>query len=120
MKNYGFPELACYSKEWVPVLEAAKLALDQEDFLCPAVTAAARVCETQYGGTAWQELGFKIKTAISNSLGRHTTVTNWHTHTFGKSITRHERCRKKVKDYKAYRLAWIDHIIKECEECPNP
>lgn len=88
MKNYVFPELAYYSKEWVPILEAAKLALDQEDYLCHAVTAAARVCETQYGGTAWQELGYSIKAAISNSLGRHMTVSTWHWHTFGKSISR--------------------------------
>ena len=116
MKNYVFPELAYYSKEWVPILEAAKLALDQEGYLCLAVEEAVSMWETQHGGTAWQELGDEIKDAIANSLGIRTSVTAWHWHTFGKSISKHKAHSKKVEDFKAYRLAWIDHIIARCKE----
>lgn len=116
MNNYVFPELPYYRKGWVPVLEMAKLALDQEDYLCRAVTAAARVCETQYGGTAWQELGYSIKAAVSNSLGRHMTVSTWYWHTFGKSISRCKSYSEQAKAYKTYRLAWIDHIIARSKE----
>ena len=116
MSNYVFPELPYYSKEWIPILEMANLALDQEDYLCHAVTEAAKVCEAQRGGVKWLELGAEIKDAISDSLGRHLTVSTWYWCTFGKSISKHKTHSKKVKDYRAYRLAWIDHIIKECEK----
>ena len=116
MNNYVFPELPYYSKEWIPVLEAAKLALDQEDYLCHAVVEAVSMCETQHGGTAWQELGDEITDAICDSLGRIITVSAWYQVTFGKSISKRKTHSKKVEDYRAYRHAWLDHIIKECEK----
>ena len=114
--TYVFPELACYKKGWVPVLEMAKLALDQEDYLCLAVDEAAIRCEGQYGGAAWQELGDEIKDAIDNSLGIYMTVSTWYWCIFGKSISKHKAHSKKVEDYRAYRLAWLDHIIARCEK----
>ena len=116
MSNYVFPELPYYKKGWVPVLEMAKLALDQEDFLCTAVSIGARMCEAQRGGVKWLELGAEIKDAISDSLGRHLTVVTWHRFTFNKAISRFKCQDKRVKAYKTYRLAWIDHIIARSKE----
>ena len=119
VNTYVFPELPQYKKGWVPVLEMAKLALNQEDFqedlLCTAVSTGARMCEAQRGGVKWLELGAEIKDAISDSLGRHLTVVTWHRFTLNKEISRFKCPDRRVKAYKAYRLAWIDHIIMKCE-----
>ena len=115
VNTYVFPELPYYSKEWLPVLEAAKLTLVQEDYLCHAVIEAVSMCETQHEGTAWHELGDEITAAIDDSLGRNITVSTWYWVTFGKSISKHKTYSKKLKDYKVYRLAWIDHIIMKCK-----
>ena len=115
MSNHNYPKLACYKREWVPVLEMAKLILDQEYFLCIAVNEAATMCETRYGGTAWQELGAEIRGAISSALGKYMTVTDWHRNTFNKSISKRRSQSGRAADLIAYRLAWIDHIIEECK-----
>ena len=54
--NYVFPELPYYSKEWIPILEEAKLTLHQEDYLCIAVAEAAIRCEgntEELHGKSW-------------------------------------------------------------------
>ena len=116
MSNHIYPKLACYKREWVPVLEMAKLTLDQEYFLCIAVNEAATMCETRYGGTAWQELGAEIRDTISDSLGNCRTVIVWYRGTFSESISKRKSQSERSEDYKAYRLAWIDHIIAECKD----
>ena len=115
MSNYNYPKLACYKREWVPVLEMAKLTLEEEHFLCIAVTEAAIKREIRYGGT-WQEMGAKIRDAISDSLGEYLTVTTWHHDTFNKSISKRRSQSGRAADFTAYRLAWIDHIIAECKD----
>ena len=115
VNTYVFPEFPYYSKEWVPILEAAKLILEEEYFLCIAVTEAATMCETRYGGTAWKEMGAKIRDTISDSLGNYTSVITWHRDTFNKSITKHKAQSERAADFIAYRLAWIDYIIMKCE-----
>lgn len=116
MSNHIYPKLACYKREWVPVLEMAKLTLEEEYFLCIAVTEAAIMCETRYEGTAWQEMGAKLRDTITDSLGNHATVTTWHRGTFSKSISKRRSQSGRSEDYKAYRRAWIDHIIAECKD----
>ena len=116
MSNHTYPKLACYKREWVPVLEMAKLTLDHEYFLCVAVTEAAIMCETRYEGTAWQEMGAKLRDTIPDSLGKYITVTAWHRNTFNKSISKRRSQSGRAADFAAYRLAWIDHIIAECEK----
>lgn len=116
MSNHNYPKLACYKREWVPVLEMSKLTLEEEYHLCIAVTVAATMCETRYGGTAWQELGAEIRGAISSALGKYMTVTTWHRDTFNKSITKHKAQSERAADFIAYRFAWIDHIIAECKD----
>ena len=116
MSNHNYPKLACYKREWVPVLEMAKLTLEEEYLLCIAVAAAATIYETRYGGTAWQELGAEIRGAISSALGKYMTVTTWHRDTFSKSISKRKSQSGRAADFIAYRLAWIDHIIEECKD----
>ena len=116
MSNHNYPKLACYKREWVSVLEMAKLTLDQEYFLCIAVNEAATMCETRYGGTAWQELGAEIRDTISDSIGNCRTVIVWYRGTFSESISKRKSQSGRSEDYKAYRLAWIDHIIAECKD----
>ena len=115
MSNHIYPNLPYYRREWVPLLEMTKLTLEEEYLLCIAVTAAATMCETRYGGT-WQELGAEIRDAISDSLGKYMTVTTWHRDTFNKSISKHKAQSERAADFTAYRLAWIDHIIAECKD----
>ena len=116
MSDHNYPELPYYKREWVPVLEMAKLTLEEEYLLCIAVTAAATMCETQYGGTAWQELNAEIRGAISSALGKYITVTDWHRNTFNKSISKRRTQSGRAADFVAYRLAWLDHIIAECKK----
>ena len=115
MSNHNYPKLPYYKREWIPVLEMAKLTLEEEYLLCIAVTAAATICETRYGGTAWQELNAEIRGAISSALGKYITVTDWHRGTFNKSISERRSQSGRSADFTAYRLAWIDHIIEECK-----
>ena len=115
MSNHPYPKLAYYKREWVPVLEMAKLTLEEEYFLCIAVTEAATICETRYGGT-WQEMGAKIRDTISDALGKYMTVNSWHWGTFNKSISKRKSQSGRTEDFKAYRLGWLDHIIAECKD----
>lgn len=117
MSNHIYPKLACYKREWVPALEMAKLMLEEgeEYFLCIAVTEAAIKCETRYGGT-WQEMGIKIRAAISDALGKYMTVNSWHWGTFNKSISKRKSQSGRTEDFKAYRLGWLDRIIEECKD----
>ena len=115
MSNHPYPKLAYYKREWVPVLEMAKLTLEEEYFLCIAVTEAAMKCETRYGGT-WLEMGAKIRDAISDALGKYMTVIDWYRGTFSESISKHKSQRERAEDFKAYRLGWLDHIIAECKK----
>ena len=116
MSTHTYPKLACYKREWVPLLEMAKLTLDQKRFLCAAVTEAVTMCETRYGGTAWQEMGAKIRNTISDSLGNYMSVITWHRDTFNKSISKHKAQSERAADFTAYRFAWLDHIIAECKK----
>ena len=116
MSDHIYPSLPCYKREWVPVLEMAKLTLEEKYLLCIAVTAAATMCETRYGGTAWQELNAEIRGTISSALGKYITVTDWHRGTFNKSISKHKAFSGRVADFIAYRFAWLDHIIEECKK----
>ncbi len=116
MSNHNYPKLACYKREWVPVLELAKLTLEEEYFLCIAVTEAAIMCETRYGGTAWQGMGSEIRGAITSALGKYMSVNSWHLGTFNKSISKRKSQSGRTEDFKAYRLGWLDHIIEECKK----
>ena len=118
MSDHIYPNLPYYKRAWVPVLEMAKLMLEEgeEYFLCTAVTEAAMKCETRYGGT-WLEMGAKIRDAISDALGKYMTVIDWYRGTFSESISKqHKSQSERAKDLKAYRLGWLDHIIAECKD----
>ena len=108
--NYVFPELAHYKREWIPLLTPAKDLIERDGvrFLCNAVYFVAQrldrnlpeTCEAQYAAQA-EELVSTIEAAIQG----YGSVMQW------------LQANHPVQTLqKAYRLAWIDHIIKECKE----
>ena len=107
--NYIFPELATYKREWIPVLEAARELVRHSAvrYVCNALYAvvqSSNACEKFSAQAA------ELSDCIEQSLGGFHTVSAWFRENY------------PDEDYRdiGYRLAWIDHIIKECEECPNP
>ena len=116
--NYVFPELAYYKREWIPILEVAKdfLSFDQVRFLCNAIYAAAQAlrenrgdsCENRGDSRASQHPA-RAEEMISNieaAIQGYDTVVEWF----------HEN-HPDVEFYStSYRLAWVDHMIAECEK----
>ena len=99
MNNY--PELAYYKREWIPLLEAAKGLVDSMTvkYVCNALYAAAR----SSNASARAE---EMISVIESALGDHDTVTEW-LHANHPDATLYST---------SYRLAWLDHIIKECQK----
>ena len=108
--NYVFPELATYKREWVPLLEAAKEWVKDYKvvYVCNALDFVAREYEDQGAEEAIKaaEAAKEIEDLIASAIKGYETVTEWY-HTCQHRLTRPEQ--------RVYRLAWIDHMIKECE-----
>ena len=99
MNNY--PELAYYDPEWIPLLEAAKELVDS--------MAVKYVCNALYAAAQSSNASARAEEMISNieaALGDHDTVVEWF----------HENHPDVMFYSTSYRLAWIDHIIKGCQE----
>lgn len=125
--NYVFPDLANYKCEWIPVLAAARKRIESEDcmFLCQALYVeectflgqALYMCDEAHQGecsSAYVETYRKAAKAvganISAAIYGYGTVIKW----------LHDTHHIEVSDVRDYRLAWINHIIKECQKCQNP
>lgn len=107
--NYVFPELAYYKREWIPVLEAARELVRHSavKYVCNALYAAAQSSNACEKFSAQAE---ELNAVIEEALGDRGTVMGWF-----------RENHPDVECYStSYRLAWIDHIIARCEECPNP
>ena len=103
MNNY--PELAYYDPEWIPLLEAAKELVGSMavKYVCNALYAAAQSSNAHEKFSSRAEEMISI---IESALGDHATVTEWlHANHLDATIYS-----------TSYRLAWIDHIIKECQK----
>ena len=103
--NYIFPKLAHYDPNWIPVLEAARELVRQ--------SAVRYVCNALYtvvqSSNASEKLSAKageLSDYIEQSLGGFHTVSEWF----------RENHPSEEYDAVGYRLAWIDHMIKECEK----
>lgn len=111
MSDCIFPELAHYKYEWIPILEVAKDLIEQEEvrFLCNATYAAAQALRENRGDSRASQHPARAEEMISNieaAIQGYDTVVEWF----------HEN-HPEVEFYStSYRLAWIDHIIKECQE----
>ena len=111
MNNY--PELAYYDPEWIPLLEAAKELVGSMavKYVCNALYAAAQssnACE-KFSIPASEKLSAQaaeLSDYIEQSLGGFHTVSEWF---------RENRPGEEYRDI-GYRLAWIDHMIAECEK----
>lgn len=117
MNNYVFPELPYYMEDWVPVLKIAKDLIERDEarFVCSAVSASVCMRGPRYTRANWTEAVSEIRGAISVALESQITVSSWYRLTFKKSISRFRSLDKQAKATKAYRLAWIDHIIMKCK-----
>lgn len=104
--NYIFPKLAHYDPEWIPVLEAARERVRHSavKYVCNALYAAA---QSSNAGEKFNSRAEEMISVIESALGDHDTVIGWlHTN------------HPDVEFYStSYRLAWIDHIIEECNKC---
>ena len=104
--NYVFPELACYKRDWIPLLEAAREWIEQRKctYVCHALDFAAE-------GSRFNKLANEIEDLIASAIDGCEVVTEW---------PPAAHCAKSRSEQRDYRLAWIDHIIKECQKCQNP
>ena len=103
--TYTFPELAHHKRDWVPLLKAARELVRHSavSYVYSAIYAAAQssnACE-KFSTQAGELIDY-----IEQSLGGFHTVLEWF----------RENHPSEEYDEIGYRLAWIDHMIKECEK----
>lgn len=104
--NYVFPKLAHYDPEWIPLLEAVRELARQSAvrYVCNSLYTVA------YSSNASGKLiaqAAELSDYIEQSLEGFHTVSEW-------LLANHPddyEC-----DLRPYRLAWIDHILTECEK----
>lgn len=85
----------------IRVLKGAKIVLRErrEDWVCPALSKAARDTEEEM-------MANKIRELISCRLGEWNWVTTW--------LNREGIPAEQVRQYaREYRLLWIDSMVKE-------
>ena len=99
------PELGHYDPDWVPLLEAAKELVRSMDvkYVCNALYAAA---QSSNAGEKFSAQAEEMISIIESALGDHDTVIGWF----------NENHSDTVLDVTNYRLAWIDHMIEECQK----
>ena len=103
--NYTFPKLAHYDPNWIPLLEAVRELVRHSAvrYVCNALYVVA------HSSNASEKLSAQaaeLSDYIEQSLGGFHTVSEWF------------RENHPDEEYRVigYRLAWIDHMIKECEK----
>ena len=117
MSNYVFPELTTYSEAWITVLAEARKLFEQGEaaHLCTALHLVAKAYKDKFKEPDRKEraaiadyftLADEIVAAIEMAIYDYHTVTYW-------LSLKHPAVKY---DEVGYRLAWIDHIIKECEK----
>jgi hypothetical protein len=104
MTNYIFPELACYKRDWIPLLEAARELVRHSAvrYVCNALYV---VVQSSNASEKLSAQAAELSDYIEQSLGGFHTVSEWF----------RENHPGEEYDAVGYRLAWIDHIIKECK-----
>ena len=105
MTNYVFPELACYKRDWIPLLEAARELVRHSAvrYVCNALYAVAH---SSNASEKFSTQAGELSDYIEQSLGGFHTVSEWF---------RENRPGEEYRDI-GYRLAWLDHIIARCKE----
>ena len=103
--NYIFPELAVYKRDWIPVLEAARELVRHSAvrYVCNALYA---VVHSSNANEKFSTQAGELSDCIEQALGGFHTVSEWF----------RENCPGEEYRDIGYRLAWIDHMIKECEK----
>ena len=105
MTNYIFPELACYKRDWIPLLEAARELVRHSAvrYVCNALYAVAH---SSNASEKFSTQAGELSDYIEQSLEGFHTVSEWF----------RENRLSEGYDAVGYRLAWIDHMIAECEK----
>ena len=105
VNTYIFPELACYRRDWIPLLEAARELVRHSAvrYVCNALYAVAH---SSNASEKFSEQAGELNDYIEQSLGGFHTVLEWF---------RENRPGEEYRDI-GYRLAWIDHIIMKCKD----
>ena len=105
MNVYVFPELAYYEPAWVPLLKSAREWIEQRKctYVCHALDFAAKA----YEGSRFNGLAEEIEYLIASAIDGCEVVTEW------PPASKYAESRSEQRDY---RLAWIDHMIKECQK----
>ena len=89
------------AKEWV---EDYKVV-----YVCNALDFVAREYEDKGAEEAVKaaEAAKEIEDLIASAIKGYETVTEWH-----------HACQHRLTwpEHRVYRLAWLDHIIKECQK----
>ena len=116
MNAYVFPELAYYKKSWIPILaESRKLIeLEKTKHLCPTLYFVAQEYADKFEEPDEKECAdIKLYCALAEEIVSiiDTAIHVYHTVTYWLSIKHPDIKYDEV----GYRLAWIDHMIKECE-----
>ena len=104
--NYIFPKLAHYDPEWIPVLEAAR-ELVRHSAVRYVCTALYVVAHSSNASEKLSAQAAELSDYIEQSLGGFHSVTEW---------PPAAHCAESRSEQRDYRLAWIDHMIKECEK----
>lgn len=104
LRQYEYPELFAYRKEWIPHLKHAKRMISSgiTPYVCHAITALMTP------GQPNKELR-ALHREIQLSLGGASTVSVW-------SYWNNEEEEGLPRSMREYRLGWLDHIIEECKD----
>ena len=103
--NYTFPKLAHYDPNWIPLLEAVSELVRHSAvrYVCNALYVVAH---SSNASEKFSTQADELIEYIEQSLGGFHTVSEWF---------RENYPGEEYRDI-GYRLAWIDHMIKECEK----
>ncbi len=104
LRQYKYPELFAYRKEWIPHLKHVKRMISSgiTPYVCHAVT------DLMIPGQPNRELR-ALHREIQMSLGGASTVAVW-------SYWSNEEGDGQPTDMRQYRLEWLDRIIERCKD----
>ena len=76
MTNYIFPELTCYKRDWIPLLEAARELVRHSAvrYVCNALYAVAH---SSNASEKFSTQAAELSDYIEQSLGGFHTVSEW-------------------------------------------
>ena len=104
LRQYKYPKLFAYRKEWIPHLKHAKRLISSgiTPYVCHAIVAL------MIPGQPNRELR-ALHREIQLSLGGASSAAAW-------SYWNNEEGDGQPTDMRQYRLGWLDRIIERCKD----